>query len=86
MDIGIITTIIIFILTPAVALFGFMLRKALTKLDKTMTEPEIRLLVKDRLDPIYVNQRNIEHEINRMERKVDKILDLLIDERLKSNK
>lgn len=81
MDIAIIPVLITSILTPIVTIFGFMLRRAFMKLEQTMTEDEVRLLVTDRLGPLQVNQRNIEHEINRIERKLDRILDLLVDER-----
>ena len=65
-------------LTPIVGMLGFMLRRALVKLDNTITKDDVRVLIDDRLTPLQVNQRNIEHEINRIERKLDKIIDILI--------
>ena len=78
MDYQIILQIIALIAGPVLAVFGFMLRRAFIKLDNTITKDDVRVLIDDRLTPLQVNQRNIEHEINRIERKLDKIIDILI--------
>lgn len=51
------------------------------KLDDTLSAAQVRVLIEDRITPLHVNQRNIEHEISRIERKLDKIIDLLIESR-----
>jgi hypothetical protein len=71
--------LVLVLLGPIMGVFGYMLRRAFMKLDLTMTDIEVRTLINDRLDPMRTNQRNIEHEINRIERKLDKILDLLLE-------
>ena len=80
-NLNIILEIAVIGITPILAVFGFMLRRAFMKLDQTMSDKEIRILIGDRLSPMQTNQRNLEHEITRIERKLDKILDLLIENR-----
>lgn len=78
MDYQVIIEIITLVVGPVIAVFGFLLRRAFIKLDDAMNKDDVRLLIDDRLIPLQVNQRNIEHEINRIERKLDKIIDILI--------
>jgi len=52
------------------------------KLEDTMSKQEVRMLVEQRLDPLYVAQRNFHQDIVRIEAKLDKLLDIMIDERL----
>jgi hypothetical protein len=73
------------ILTPLMALFGYMLRRAFIKLETTMSEEEIRLLIADKLSPVHADIRNIDKELKRMDKKLDQLLRLVIDERVKHN-
>ena len=58
-----------------------MLRRTMSKLEDMMSEQEIRMLIKDELDPIYVKQSNVDNELKRIDLKLDRILDLLLDEK-----
>lgn len=86
MEISAAVSIVSFVLAPVVTFLGFMLRRAFMKLDNTMSKSEIQMLVEARLDPVYVTQRNFHHDIVRIEAKLDKLLDIMIDERLNRKK
>ena len=66
---------------PILTIISFMLRRTMIKLDGMMNEKEIRTLIKDKLDPIYVKQSNVDSELRRIDHKLDRILDLLLDEK-----
>ena len=82
MEISVLVSIVSLVLAPVVTVLGFMLRRAFMKLDDTMRRDEVRLLIEQRLDPVYVAQRNFHQDIIRIETKLDKLLDIMIDERL----
>ncbi len=66
---------------PVLTIIGYMLRRTMAKLEDMMNEQEIRMLIKDKLDPIYVKQSNVDNELKRIDLKLDRILDLLLDEK-----
>ncbi len=66
---------------PVLTIIGYMLRRTMSKLEDMMSEQEIRMLIKDELDPIYVKQSNVDNELKRIDLKLDRILDLLLDEK-----
>ena len=68
---------------PVLTIIGYMLRRTMSKLEDMMTEQEIRMLIKDKLDPIYVKQSNVDNELKRINLTLDRILDLLLDEKRK---
>lgn len=70
------------ILAPFVAILAYFVRKALTRIDDTMSEEEIRMLIDDKLGPLNANQRNIYAELNRMDAKLDELLRILIDDKI----
>lgn len=74
-------TIIAIILAPIMAIFGFMLRRLFMRLSQVKTETEIRMLLEDRLAPLKVRQSDFQDDISRIERKLDKILDIMIHEK-----
>lgn len=78
--------IILIIMAPMMGLFGFMLRRAFTRLEQTISKGEIRVLISDRLGPLEANQRNVENEMRRIEKKLDRIIDLLIETKIRQSK
>jgi len=67
------------LLMPFVGLFGFMLRRIFVKLDQIKSEDEIRRIMEDRLAPLHVRQKDLYADISRIENKLDKILDLILN-------
>lgn len=72
-----------YVLLPIMAFFGFLLRRLFVKLDSVKTEKEIRQMFYDQLAPMRVRHEDIEDDIRRIELKLDKILDLIINDRRK---
>ena len=72
-----------YLFVPILGFFAFLLRRLFVKIDHAMTEREIRMLVKDQIAPMYIQVRGTEEDIARIERKLDKILDLIINDRRK---
>lgn len=62
---------------PALAILGFLLRRACMKLDQTMTEEEVRMLIKDKIDPIQVHLVYIQRDLTRLADTNAKILEFL---------
>lgn len=69
--------ILILVITPVIAILGFFVKKAFMKLEQTMTENEIRILLRDKLEPIQVNLVYIQRDLDRIYKAQEKILEHL---------
>ena len=63
-----------YILFPIAAFMGFLLRRLFVKLEKIMTEEEIRRLLRDKMVPLEIKHDTQRHEIKRLESKMEKEL------------
>ena len=72
---------ILIVLSPILGFIGYILRRAFVKIEKTMSEPEIRVLIQDKLDPVNRDIRNIEKELSRIDGKLDQILKVILNEK-----
>lgn len=69
--------VISIIAAPIVAIIGYFLRKAFTKLDQTMTKTEIRQLINDRTEPLVVQLKIIQRDIERTNQLLERICERL---------
>ena len=63
-------------------LLGYVLwrfKKMDSKIDKTLDETEIRQLIEDKSEPVKVLQKEIKEDLNRIEKKMDKLNDILME-------
>ena len=86
MDISLIYILDLLLITPVLGLMGYFIRKAFTKLDAALTEDQVRRLIEDKLESLRAEQRAIEDRVRSVERKLDKIIDILTDDRIKSTR
>lgn len=66
------------ILSFAIGVLGFVVKQMYTKVDESISRHQARILIEDKIAPVYVKQAGFEVELKRMEYKLDKILDQLM--------
>ena len=60
--------------------FGYVMwkfKKIENKTDKTLEEDKVRQLIEDKAEPVKVLQKEIKEDLERIERKMDKLSDML---------
>lgn len=66
-----------YFLVPVIAFLGFLLRRLFVKMESSMNEREIRQLIDDKMQGINIRQANYEHDLARIEKKMERELVLI---------
>ncbi len=78
MLIDVLLPLIAFLTTSLGAILIWVLKDMKSKVDRTLTQAEIRQLIADRLEPVHVELKNIKDNIQQIDVKLDSLIELTL--------
>jgi len=77
MEIELLSKLILAPIGVMVTYLGYSIRGIRMKVDKTMSERQVRMLVDDKLEIVKAHHESLTHRIRTLELKIDKLVELL---------
>lgn len=73
-------------LSILISIIGFMMKQLYGKIDHSISRKAARTLIDDKLEPLKARHNAVDMRLARLELKIDRILEELIDEHRRNNK